>query len=49
MDESYANFLHVYESLGFEEIKANGNPSELANIQRRIAAQLHFAANSNLK
>jgi hypothetical protein len=43
------NFLHVYEGLCFEELKAAGNPNELANIQRRIAAQLYVAQHSNLR
>ena len=43
------NFLHVYEGLCFEELKAGGNPSELANIQRRIAAELYVAEQSNLR
>lgn len=49
MSDPYIDFRHIYETLGFEEINANGNLSELANIQRRIASQLHYAVNSNLR
>ncbi|EFX75995.1 hypothetical protein DAPPUDRAFT_322816 [Daphnia pulex] len=47
--ELNANFQHIFESLMFEDIKTtsgNLNPSQKADIQRKIAAQLYYSTNS---
>ncbi len=47
--ELNANFQHIFESLMFEDIKTtsgNFNPSQKADIQRKIAAQLYYSTNS---
>ena len=48
-NESNTNFQHIFESLMFEDIKSsnsNYSPSVKADIQRKISAQLYYAANS---